>query len=118
MVETPLFELTLDLAGGDIIRTLLKKYPKHLKRPNDPIALLDSTDRTYIAQSGLVGPDGPDAAETGRPRYNATANYYFVAEPKTISISATTDNGLVITKNFVINPNSYDIKVEHIMENK
>ena len=118
VVETPLFELTLDLAGGDIIRTLLKKYPKHLKRPNDPIALLDSTNRTYIAQSGLVGPDGPDAAETGRPRYNATANYYFVAEPKTISISATTDNGLVITKNFVINPNSYDIKVEHIMENK
>ena len=50
--------------GGDIIQVLLKDYPVSLRDPNNPIALLDTLNRTHVAQSGLVGMDGPDASST------------------------------------------------------
>ena len=61
VVRTPSVDITIALTGGDITQILLKDYPVSLKNPDQPIALLDDALRTYIAQSGLVGPDGPDA---------------------------------------------------------
>ena len=78
VVETPTVHITIALTGGDITQLLLKDYPVSLKDPGQPIALLDNTSRTYVAQSGLVGPDGPDASESGRPVYKANQQKYII----------------------------------------
>ncbi len=56
-VYTDVLQLAIDLEGGDIVELAL---PKHLAKLDDPDArfvLLEQNDtRTYIAQSGLIGP--------------------------------------------------------------
>jgi membrane protein insertase, YidC/Oxa1 family, N-terminal domain len=52
-ITTPVLQLTIDLKGDDVTQALLKDYPPDIDRPNDPIALLDSRDRTYVAQSRI-----------------------------------------------------------------
>ena len=117
LVSTPTADISIDLTGGDITQILLKNYPISLKSPAKPIALLDNASRTYIAQSGLVGPDGPDAFQDGRPVYKADQKKYVIDEPTDISIQTQTDTGLVITKTFSITPDRYDLDVTHTIRN-
>ena len=117
VVSTPISDITIALTGGDITQVLLKEFPVSLKNPDNPIALLDTQDRTYVAQSGLVGTDGPDASSAGRPVYVAEQDQYRIEEPTDISIQTTTPTGIVVTKTFFIDPTRYDIKVTHTIEN-
>ena len=116
-VNTPIAEITISLVGGDITQVRLKDYPVSLKDPKQPIALLDTLERTYIAQTGLVGPDGPDASATGRPVYTTSQTTFNVTEKTTIAIQAESDSGLIIRKLFTINPDRYDLDVTHIITN-
>jgi YidC/Oxa1 family membrane protein insertase len=116
-VQTPLFDITIDLSGGDITQALLPKFPTRIDRPNDPIALLDSVDRVYFAQSGLVGPDGPDASPAGRPVYRTSAESFTITEPTDVVLETTTETGLTVQKIYHFNPNQYDIKVTHRITN-
>jgi len=117
VVSTPLSDITIALTGGDISQVLLKEFPVSLKNPDNPIALLDQEDRIYVAQSGLVGTDGPDASSSGRPIYIAEQDRYRIEQPTDISIRTMTQMGLVVTKTFYIDPTRYDIKVTHTIEN-
>ncbi len=117
LISTSTTDISIALTGGDITQILLKNYPISLKRPEQPIALLDNTSRTYIAQSGLVGPDGPDAFQSGRPVYKAEQKRYVIDKPTDISIQTQTDTGLIITKTFSIIPDQYDLNVTHTIKN-
>ena len=58
-VTTDTFELAIDLNGGDIVSLSLPEYLTALEEDSDPFPLLTNTSqRTYVAQSGLIGPDG------------------------------------------------------------
>lgn len=116
-ITTPLLELTIDLTGGDVTQALLADFPTDIDRPNDPIALLDSRDRVYVAQSGLVGQDGPDAFESGRPVYTSAQASYEISDEQTVVLQTTADNGLIIEKHFRIHPDRYDIEVTHRIQN-
>ena len=117
VISTPISDITIDLTGGDIIQVLLKDYPVSLSVPDNPIALLDTLNRTYVAQSGLVGTDGPDASSTGRPVYQAEQNQYVIDAPTDIAIQTITESDLIVTKTFSINPSRYDIQVTHTIRN-
>ena len=117
VISTPISDITIDLTGGDIIQVLLKDYPVSLNDPDNPIALLDTLNRTYVAQSGLVGTDGPDASSTGRPVYQAEQNQYVIDAPTDIAIQTITESDLIVTKTFSINPSRYDIQVTHTIRN-
>lgn len=116
-VQTPLFDMTIDLSGGDVTQALLPQFPTRIDRPNDPIALLDSVDRIYFAQSGLVGKDGPDASPAGRPQYRSSATSYTITEPTDVVLETTTENNLTIQKIYHFDPDRYDIKVTHRIAN-
>ena len=60
-VHTDVLEVMIDLQGGDVVGAGFKDFPKTLADTSDPFVLLErNSQRTYIAQSGLVGPDGID----------------------------------------------------------
>ena len=71
IISTATADMAVTLSGGDITQVLLKEFPVSLKNQDQPISLLDYVSRTYFAQSGLVGADGPDASTDGRPIYKA-----------------------------------------------
>lgn len=116
-ITTPIMQLTIDLTGGDITQALLTEFPTDIDRPDDPIALLDFRDRVYVAQSGLVGQDGPDAFDAGRPVYSTDASTYEISDEQTVVLQTTAANGLVIEKHFRIHPDRYDIEVTHKIQN-
>ena len=71
-VVTDTMEIVIDLNGGDIVELALRKFPEAIDSPDIPFVFLEqNSTRTYIAQSGLVGPNGID--NNGRAHYQDTA---------------------------------------------
>ncbi len=62
-VVTDTLEVEISTQGGNILKASLLTYPVSLQTPDIPLRLLDDTDTTYIAQSGLVH-DRTSAVET------------------------------------------------------
>ena len=76
-VRTDVVEYIINPVGGDFYGINLLEYLNELDNPNVPFSLLENnSNRTYIAQSGLIGRDGPDASKQGRPHYQAEKNSF------------------------------------------
>ncbi|WP_199610144.1 membrane protein insertase YidC [Flocculibacter collagenilyticus] len=117
-VKTNVFDIDIDTKGGDIISSTLLKFPVeqggeeklHLFTPNN--------DKLYIAQSGLVGRDGPDASSKGRPVYTSAQTDYQVTDGKlTVPLTYTNEFGMTFTKTFTFDANSYAIEVKYDVTN-
>jgi len=68
-VQTDLYHLWISPKGGDIVRVELLNHDKN-KDSDEPFVMLESdAKRTYVAQSGLIGLNGPDSSRNGRPVY-------------------------------------------------
>ena len=118
-VHTDVLEIKIDLEGGDVVGAALKDYPKTLDDPADPFVLLErNAMRTYVAQSGLVGPDGID--QNQRARYRASQDVYTMSggEPLEVVIDyAGTDSALRVSKHFDFEPGSHTIGVHYTITN-
>lgn len=119
-VETDVLSVKINPVGGDIVHVGLKKYPASLKTPNVPITLLDSSDSfTYIAQSGLIGPNGPDGAKSGRPQYSSDKTKYTLdGETLTVALHYQQENGTLVTKTFTFSADTYVVDVAFQVENR
>jgi YidC/Oxa1 family membrane protein insertase len=119
-VHTDTLEIKIDLEGGDVVGAALKHYPKTLDDPDDPFVLLERNAlRTYVAQSGLVGPDGIDQSQ--RARYRASQEVYTQTggEPLEVVIDyAGTDSALRVSKHFRFEPGSHTIGVHYTVTNR
>ena len=117
-VRTDVLELLIDPKGGDIIHAALPQHESALNS-NQPFVLLEqNANRTYVAQSGLVGQDGPDAASEGRPVYNsAKSEYELEGDSLQVDLTLTTDKGVTVTKRFTFARGEYDVDVEFLVNN-
>ena len=78
-VSTSSLRVWIDRKGGDVVRVQLPGFPVDLDHPEIPFQILDrSARRTYVSQSGLIGPDGPDSK--GRPLYSSSLDSVEVAD--------------------------------------
>ncbi len=74
--------------------------------------------RTYVAQSGLVGPDGID--QNQRARYRSSQDVYTMSggEPLEVVIDyAGTGSALRVSKHFDFEPGSHTIDVHYTITN-
>lgn len=119
-VETDVLRLAIDPVGGDIVQLALKQYPVSIDRPDVPIQLLRKEGGfTYIAQSGLIGPNGPDADKNGRPRYgSAQSSYRMMGDSLTVDLQYQQPSGVLITKRFTFKAGEYDIGVSILIDNR
>ncbi len=112
-VETPMFNVQIDRLGGDIVHVELNRHAAKRNRPDVPFVLLDNRGgRTYVAQSGLVGPDGID--RTGRPLYRTQSARYRLAEDSAetaVTLNAVKD-GVQVQKTFRFRPDAYVVDVD------
>ena len=112
-VKTDTLEIMIDLMGGDIVGAALRHYPKTLDDPSDPFVLLErNAQRTYVAQSGLVGRDGIDTGE--RALYRAENAFYQLTnqQPLQVALEYRDDtSGISVTKSFYFEPGSHTITV-------
>ncbi len=74
-VTTDTLDLTINLVGGDVVEADLLQFPV-TQDSDEPYSLLRPANGLYVAQSGLVGRDGPDGNASGRPLYQAASSHY------------------------------------------
>ncbi|MAG68055.1 MAG: membrane protein insertase YidC, partial [Pseudomonadales bacterium] len=119
-VETDTLQVTINPVGGDIVSLALPQYPTRKDRPDLPFQLLEqSGNRTYIAQSGLTGQQGPDKS-SGRAQYSVEQNSYQLADgQEQLVVDLTTSNdGVNVTKRFTFTRGRYLVGVSYLIDNQ
>ena len=127
-VQTDLYHLWINPKGGDIVRVELLNHDKN-KDSDEPFVMLESDDkRTYVAQSGLIGLNGPDSSNKGRPNYETEKLSYTLADAastadqkaKVLSVPLVfkTADGVEIIKTFNFTAGEYPIIVNHKVVNR
>ena len=117
-VSTPTQDVWIDRQGGDVLRVRLPKYPVTLDQPDRPFNLLDvGNGRVYMAQSGLIGPDGLDSG-TDRPLFDAGADRYEVEPGETFDLVLVANHhGVGVEKVFTFHGDDYLIDVVYRIRN-
>jgi len=118
-VTTDTLVVTIDLQGGDIVYAGLRDYLAKIDDPSNPFVLLEqNARRVYVAQSGLIGPDGVDSKARAQYR-SEEVNYALADDQDTLSVKLYhTDNaGLSVVKEFVFNRGTHLIDVNYQLSN-
>ncbi|WP_372860326.1 membrane protein insertase YidC [Psychrobacter sp.] len=117
-VTTDRYDIKINPEGGDIVYAALKQYDATLDSDKPFVLLENNSNRVYVAQSGLIGPNGIDTAE-GRAKYSHTANNYVMeAGQQTLSVPLTyKKDGVTVTKTFTFTENKYPIDISYQIQN-
>ncbi|MBU2897591.1 membrane protein insertase YidC [Vibrio hepatarius] len=118
-VATDVLTLSIDTVGGDVITADLNQYSAELNSADSFVLLKNEPGHQFIAQSGLVGPQGIDLSGGNRPAYQVSSDSYILADGQDeLRIPMTYQaNGLEYTKTFVLKRGSYAVNVEYDVKN-
>jgi YidC/Oxa1 family membrane protein insertase len=118
-VETDRLQVKIDTLGGDIVKVALPKHAAELNS-EQPLVLLNRNETmTYVAQSGLVGPNGTDLATGERPVYSVEQTEYRLGDDESVQVDMTLNqDGVRIIKRFVFHRDSNLIDVNYIVDNQ
>ncbi|EEW06500.1 membrane protein insertase YidC [Vibrio mimicus] len=112
-VTTDVLTLSIDTIGGDIVTAKLNQYSEELDSAESFVLLQNTQGHQFIAQSGLVGPQGIDVTSNNRPAYQVSADSFSLAEGQDeLRIPMTYQaNGIDYTKTFILKRGSYAVDV-------
>ena len=119
-VKTDVLDVQIDLTGGDLVRVALPGYTETVESTKAFVLLDNTAERTFVAQSGLIGQNGPDAAAGGRPLYQADAASYVLGEGNktlTVALSLPAKDGVSVRKIYEFTRGDYLVKVRYEIAN-
>lgn len=119
-VRTQVFDLLIDLRGGDIVSVKLLDHLNEMPADGGvPLQIFErSNERRYIASSGLIGVDGTDSKDSGRPLFNVRARDYVLGDQQALDVDLVVQQGLVeVVKRFSFTRDSYKIGVNYRIDN-
>jgi len=118
-VETDMFKVDLDSMGAEVKRVELLHHRAD-QDPTQKMVLLDlSSERTYLAQSGLVGGPAGVTLPNHRTPFTVTAGpRTLTAGQDELSVAFTAEAGNVrLVKTYIFKRGSYEIGVRHEIVN-
>ena len=118
-VTTDRYDLKINPEGGDIVYAALKQYDATLDSDEPFVLLENNSNRVYVAQSGLIGPNGIDTAD-GRASYRSAADSYTMKDgQQTLSVPLTyQQDGVTVTKTYTFTHGKYPIDVSYQIQNR
>lgn len=118
-VKTDLLDVTIDTHGGDIVAVKLLKYATTLGS-SEPFLLLNDNPKTrYLAESGLLGTQGPDTRQSQAVYAVPQTAYAMNADKNDVVVPLTwQNNGVKVTKLFTFTRGSYEIRVNYAIDNQ
>ncbi len=119
-VTTDTLEADIDTVGGNITQIKLLNYPAEL-HSSQPFLLLNNLPNTqYLAQSGLLNPNGPDTTRGQAVYVTEQKNYSLVPDQSNLQVKLYWQNaqGVKITKTFTFQRNQYEIGVDYQINNQ
>ncbi|MBO1520326.1 membrane protein insertase YidC [Oceanisphaera pacifica] len=120
-VVSDTLKLTIDTQGGDVVRAELLEHDDSLDSDDKFVLLANNANFVNVAQSGLIGRDGPDSNIAGRPIYHSKQQQYVLADGQdslTVPMTFTNDKGVVFTKNFTLTRDSHVVNVSYAINNQ
>ncbi|HCG95995.1 MAG TPA: membrane protein insertase YidC [Halieaceae bacterium] len=118
-LSTDALELVVSADGGDVVSASLPKFPVRLDTPDQPFRLLENNNlRRYVAQSGLIGPDGIDASGN-RARYasQGVTNNGDGTHTLTLAWTGNDPLGMQVYKQFTAHDDRYNVDVSFDIRN-
>ncbi|MGA2776025.1 MAG: membrane protein insertase YidC [Steroidobacteraceae bacterium] len=121
-IKTDVFDLWINLKGGELDQADLPAYPLRKDTPNVPVRLLEYTDpeATYVLQTGLTA-EGGDSAPNHLAIWSAAASSYELgsgADELRVPLTWTDGHGLNVTKTFVFKRGLYAIQLVYEIHNQ
>ena len=120
-VVTDVYDIAINLKGGQLDRADLLQYPLHKDTPNVPVRLESDAadDSLYLLQTGLLAAAG-EAAPTHLATWTSTENSYVLAagaQELRVPLTWTDGHGLKVTKTFTFRRGSYAIDLHYDVRN-
>lgn len=115
-VKTPVLDMVIDTKGGVIVKGDLLQYPIE-QGVDEPVHLLSDL---HTANSGLLGLNGNDGKRLNVLQFTSPTTEFVVPDDvETFEIPLTWRNnqGITVTKTFIIKPYEYDIQVNYTVNN-
>jgi len=120
-VKTDSLDVRIDPLGGDIVYVALPKHKTELDSDEPFILLNRNSSLTYIAQSGLIGPDATDKAGGVRPLFASQSSSYTMNDGDdslVVTLSFDGQENIDVLKVFTFKRNSYLVDVEYKINNR
>lgn len=120
-ITTDSLKLTIDTRGGDVVRAELLEHDDELNSDDKFVLLSNGSNFVNVAQSGLIGRDGPDGSANGRPVYHTEQTSYQLADGQdslTVPMTFTNDKGVTFTKTFTLKRNNHVVDVAYQIDNQ
>ena len=118
-VETDLFHIRIDTAGGDLRQADLLAYPATTEPDSPPFRLLnDSLPNLFIIQSGLRASVGTEP--THHVVYTAEQSSYRMgdaADELVVAMRWRSPEGVEVIKRYVFHRGSYAVDLQHEVHN-
>jgi YidC/Oxa1 family membrane protein insertase len=114
-VSTDVLRAVVDTKGGDLVQLELLKHLDH-EGKGQPVRLMDlSSERLYLAQTGLIGGDFPNhtTVMTARPGARELGS----ADALTLTLESPEAGGLKLVKSYTFKRGSYLVDVRHEVVN-
>ena len=118
-LSTDSLDLVVSADGGDVVSASLPRFPVRPDTPDQPFRLLENNNlRRYVAQSGLIGPDGIDASGD-RARYasQGVTNNGDGSHTLTLAWTGNDPLGMQVYKRFTAHDDRYDVDVSFDIRN-
>lgn len=117
-VETDNYFVKIDTAGGNISGLTLLKH-READDKSKPITLFQQDEnRTYIAQSGLLGPGLPTHNAAFQTSESGTIHLESGKDSVSIMLTAVENDQAQVSKTYIFHRDSYLIDVIYQIENK
>ncbi|OEY66134.1 membrane protein insertase YidC [Marinobacter sp. X15-166B] len=121
-LRTDVLELKIDPVGGNLVESSLLAYDDRLGSEQPLKLLQNDAQRTYLLESGLIGKHGFDSRRNGPPPVyqSAESSYELGAGESELQVDLvfTSDTGVKVTKRYRVARNSYEIKLDYLIENQ
>tara|TARA_R110001599_G_scaffold67867_2_gene191375 strand:- start:252 stop:1940 length:1689 start_codon:yes stop_codon:yes gene_type:complete len=120
-ISTDVLDIKIDLKGGNIVSATLPNYKSSLGS-EEPLSILEKTNRHYVVESGLFGKNGFDSSKNGPlPQYTSEKTDYVLSDDGqelTIDLKYQDKSGVNVIKRYQFKRDDYQIKVSYIIDNQ
>ena len=115
-VNTDVLSLTFDSEGGTLVHTAFNKY-KDMTHKNQGFVLLDeSTNRVYVAQTGLIAGSNGGTLPTHKTLMNVVPGDRILKDGQNelqVKFESADTGGVKLVKTYTIKRGAYDLVVRH-----
>jgi YidC/Oxa1 family membrane protein insertase len=115
--KTDVLHLTFDLQGAQLTKAVLLDFPSRENKGQPFVLLNKNATQTYVVQSGLTGAPAGSLYPTHLANFTLSTQQRELVDDQLIISFVSEASGVKLTKTFTLERGSYEIRVDHQIEN-